>query len=279
MRARPTPPPGLAVHATRSVLVVAGHFPRLGAEQGGYRVGECASLAQLAERMRTAPPSSVAVVSLAGMEGGAAVVQALRYGSPAVPLVAAVPHRGAGGAQVREVLAAGVAEVMDADAAATLGAMVPWLRRAHAAPLKRRVQADLPAWLPETARTVVRAAAETVVDLGGRETLAAIFGVTERTVSDWCDDLRLPLPRRLLGWMRVLLALTLLEEKARTVGNVAVCCGYSDDSSLKRAIANFTGADPRGSTRSQTFPAALARFTAELRDLRERPRRIPSAGA
>jgi transcriptional regulator GlxA family with amidase domain len=122
--------------------------------------------------------------------------------------------------------------------------------------------------VPEDARTLLRAAAETVVDGGGRDAFAGIFGVYFRTLSARCAELRLPTPRRLLGWMRVLLALALLEEAERTVMNVAVCCGYNDNSSLKRAIENFTGGGASGSIRDQRFDPAFDGFAAELRALR-----------
>jgi AraC-like DNA-binding protein len=90
----------------------------------------------------------------------------------------------------------------------------------------------------------------------------------------------LPPPRRLLGWIRVLLALSLLEEAHRTVLNVALVCGYTDNSSLKRAVENFTGSAVLNSIRDQTFEAAFDGFAAELRQLRHETKRTrPGARA
>jgi AraC-like DNA-binding protein len=169
---------------------------------------------------------------------------------------------------VGALLADGISEIVNLDALPVLAGMVPTLRRAHARPLKRRMEAGLPVWVPEEARTLLRAAAETVVDRGGRPMFAGIFGVYVRTVALKSRELNLPPPRRLLAWVRVLLALSLLEESERTVLNVAHVCGYRDNSSLKRAIENFTGTPALASIRDQSFAAAFDRFTGELRDLR-----------
>ena len=132
--------------------------------------------------------------------------------------------------------------------------------------------------MPEDARTLLRAAAETVVDRGGRDVLAGIFGFYGRTLSARCADLHLPAPRQLLGWMRVLLALAVLEEPGRTVMNVALCCGYNDNSALKRAIENFAGA-LAPTIRDQRWEPAFDRFLDELRALRHAgpPRRMGAA--
>ena len=66
----------------------------------------------------------------------------------------------------------------------------------------------------------------------------------------------------------MLLALALLEEAERTVMNVAVCCGYNDNSSLKRAIENFAGNPASASTRHLRFADGFDRFADELRALR-----------
>jgi AraC-like DNA-binding protein len=80
--------------------------------------------------------------------------------------------------------------------------------------------------------------------------------------------------------MRVLLALAVLEEAARTAMNVALSCGYSDNSALKRAIENFTGTPVPASIRDQRWEPAFDVFLDELRALRHgSPGRRPRAAA
>ena len=267
MRPPRAPPLGLVEHARRTVLVLRSDFPAQGEALDGYRVQAVEGWGALRERARSAPPSAVVLVRARGDAEEAELRELIRE-TPSVPMVAAIDFRRATAAQVRTLMDAGLAEIADGDAGTPLRALVPVLRRAHARPLKRRIEERLPVWLPEDARTLIRAAAETVVELGGRETFAGIFGVYVRTAADWCRELDLPPPRRLLGWVRVLLALTLLEEAHRTVISVALACGYRDNSSLKRAIENFAGTASLASIRDQRFAPAFDRFADELRALR-----------
>ena len=92
--------------------------------------------------------------------------------------------------------------------------------------------------------------------------------------SSWCAREALPPPRRLLAWTRVLLAVGLLEEPARTWRNAGHATGYVDEGGLRRAIKSLVGerntvADPR----QLTFAKAIAAFENELREYRERHRR------
>jgi AraC-like DNA-binding protein len=272
------PPLGLVEHPTRDVLLLRSHFPEHPATLAGYAIRPLDTAVDLRERVRSAPPSSVVLLRTRGEADELAELEALVRGTPSVPVVAAMALREVDACRVRAVIAAGVAEIAGLDGISGLEPLVPTLRRAHAQPLKRRVEAGLPVWLGEDARTLIRAAAETAVDCGGRDAFAGIFGVYFRTLSARCADLHLPPPRRLLGWMRVLLALALLEEEGRTAMNVARACGYNDNSSLKRAIENFAAAPAPGSIRDTRFADAFDGFTAELRDLRYATRASAARG-
>ncbi|HEX2206476.1 MAG TPA: hypothetical protein VHG93_02280 [Longimicrobium sp.] len=265
-------------HPPRDLLVLEGEFSGFPPMVEGYAVHALPGWAALGERVRSAAPSAVVLARTGGAGGNAAALVELIRATPSVPVVAAVPFARATAAQVRALLEAGIAEVATTADEVQLAALVPTLRRAHARPLKRRIEQRLPVWMPEDARTLIRAAAATVVDRGGREEFAGIFGVYERTVANKCAEFRLPPPRRLLGWVRVLLALAMLEEPRRTVLNVALTCGYTDNTSLKRAIENFTASPELGSIRDLSFNDAFDRLSDELLRLRHEGRR-PGSGA
>jgi AraC-like DNA-binding protein len=278
MKPSRVPPLGLVEHPCRTVLVLESHFPAQPEAVDGYVLQRAVGLAALHELARSAPPSAVVLLRVRGGEAEAVELRELVRAAPSVPVVAAMKFREATAGQVRALLDTSLAEIATMDGTGGLRALVPVLRRAHARPLKRRIEERLPVWVPEGARTLIRAAAETVVDLGGREAFAGIFGVYVRTAAGWCSELDLPPPRRLLGWVRVLLALTLLEEAQRTVLNVALACGYRDHNSLKRAIENFAGT-PAPALRDQRFDPAFGQFAAELRALRHAGRRRPPSAA
>lgn len=262
------PPLGLIEHVPRDILLLQSDFPEPPGTMPGYDIRPADAWAELREHVRTAPPSSVVLVRMLGTPDEVAQLKDLIHDTPSVPVVAAMEFGRMDAGRVRAVVAAGVAEIVNLDGVRGLEAIVPTLRRAHAQPLKRRMEARLPVWMPADARTLLRAAAETVVDRGGRDVFAGIFGVYARTLSARCTDRQLPAPRQLLGWMRVLLALSVLEEAGRTVMNVALSCGYNDNSALKRAIENFVGTPASASIRDQRFEPAFDAFLEELRGLR-----------
>lgn len=262
------------MHPARDLLILAGEFSELPDEREGYVVRALPGWDALKELILSAAPSTVVLIR--ADETDATAVEEVIRASPSVPVVAAVPFARVTAMRMRALLDAGIAEIANADGDVPLAALLPTLRRAHARPLKRRIEAGLPVWLPEEARTLLRAAAETAVDRGGRERFAEIFGLYERTIAEKCAELGLPTPRRLLGWVRVLLALSMLEERHRTVMNVALACGYTDNTSLKRAVENFTGSAMLASVRDMAFAAALERFAEELRRLRHEAPRLRS---
>jgi AraC-like DNA-binding protein len=260
-------------HPRRDLLVLRGAFPKFPQRLEGYVVRVLSGRPALREQVLAVPPSSVVLLRVGEAEPDDDVLRELILETPSVPVVAAVPFARTAAAKVRALLDTGISEIANADGEVKLAALIPALRQAHARPLKRRVEERMPVWVPEDARTLMRAAAEAVVDGGGREAFAGIFGVYVRTVADRCTEVGLPPPRRLLGWMRVLLALSLLEEANRSVLNVAFACGYTDNSSLKRAVENFTGSAALDSIRDQPFAAAFDVFADELRRLRHEGRR------
>jgi transcriptional regulator GlxA family with amidase domain len=187
-----------------------------------------------------------------------------------LPVVAALPLAPKYTAATRELLALGVAEIIDADFERTAAALRSRLLAAHAKPLKNLVEPALSRFVSENALTLIRGAIETAVDRGSALDLAGVFGAADRTVTGWCHRERLPPPRRLLAWMRVLLALALLREPRRSVLNAAVSAGYGTEHALRRVLREFLGGDAQ--PRARSLDQALATLNAELRVLRENHR-------
>jgi AraC-like DNA-binding protein len=187
-----------------------------------------------------------------------------------VPVLALVPFRSACTAAVRTLLEQGVTDIADVDLEAVPDAIRPRLQAVHAQPLKRSVEPALSRFASVNTRTLVRAAAEVAVDGGTAVDLADVFRSTERTVSGWCAREALPPPRRLLAWLRLILAISLLESPHRSVAKAARGAGYSFDHSLRRAVRDMLGGD--APPRERTVSQALDAFASELRSLREQRR-------
>jgi AraC-like DNA-binding protein len=219
----------------------------------------------LRARLRTAPPSTFALVDADAPGGGLDErVRELVARFPMNPVVAVLDLEPGRVGDLRELLRWGVGEVVNFGVEGEPRAIAHRLGQAHARPLKRRLEAVAPRTLSQEGMTLLYAAAEVAVDGGGAPELAHRLGVRPRTVADWCAREGFPPPRRLQAWVRLLLTAALLEDPERTVVGAARACGFSTDHSLRRAMRELTGTLP---PRDQAFRAAAAAFTAELRRL------------
>lgn len=177
---------------------------------------------------------------------------------------------------VPELFDLGIADVADVTLERTSLALLPRLEAAVGRPLKRRIEAALPRYLSQNAITLLRAAVDAVMRGNGTPALAASFGSTERTVSGWCSREGLPVPGRLQTWLRLLLALGLLESSDRTVLATALAAGYSAEHSLRRTLRTLLG-QAAGSLRDCSLAFGIEGFVRELGEIRDL-RRATSSG-
>jgi AraC-like DNA-binding protein len=227
---------------------------------------------ELIAAAREAPPSSVIVVDpfpTGARTEVAPELPALLAAAAMTPVVAAVAMRAATEAQLRALLELGVSDVLDERTEGGPDAARALLESVKAKPLKLLLERSLSRFVSFDALTLVRAAAEVTVDGGGAEDLSDVFESQERTVSGWCAREALPPPRRLLAWLRLILALALLADTGRRIGQAASAAGYTDHS-LRRALRTFLGAGK--ATREWSVTDAVEAFDAELAALRERNR-------
>ena len=246
--------------------------------EGAY-VTRALGWGDLLDAAKTAAPSTTVVVQPFATPGEPhadprlpELLQAARL----IPVVAVVPFQAAYTAAVRTMLDQGLTDLADAALELTPDGIRPRLHAVHAQPLKQLVEPALSRFVSANARTIIRAAAEVTVDGGTAVDLANVFRSTERTVSGWCAREALPQPRRLLAWLRLILALALLEAPHRSVARAAMGAGYSFDYAFRRAIREMLGgtAPPR----ERTVTEALNAFSAELRALRDKRRKQGHAG-
>src|SRR5215218_2429118 len=220
-----------------------------------------------------APPAALLVVDpYAAGNGGDAVLspqlRALLWEFPSATVLAAMELRPGRSHDVRTLGEWGVTDIISIGEEDTHEAISRRLRGAQGRPLQNLLQRCLPTSISGRARTLLMAAAE-VVSMGGRgRDLARSLHLSERTVLRWSERSGLPPPRRLMAWMRILLAASLLDDPGRTVLSVAFACGYSSDSSLRRAMQDFLGTIPTTLRREGAFSRASARFLEELADVR-----------
>jgi AraC-like DNA-binding protein len=162
----------------------------------------------------------------------------------------------------------GVVQVISLDHDDTPFSISQRLKAARGRPLRALLEEVLPPETSGRARAILEAATD-VVTVGehGRD-LAGSLHLSRRTLLRWCQRAGLPAPRRLLAWMRVLLACELLDDPGRTVLSVAHTCGYSSDSGLRRITQKFLGASPTDLRENGAFRRSAAAFVVELKETR-----------
>ncbi len=224
-----------------------------------------------------APPATLLIVDpydTSSRDGPqlAPELRALLWEFPSATVVAAMEIYPGRSHDLRTLGEWGVTDIISLDEEDTQEAITRRLRGAQGRPLQNLLQRCLPSSVSGRARTLLMTAAE-VVSMGGRgRDLARTLHLSERTVLRWSERAGLPPPRRLMAWMRILLAASLLDDPGRTVLSVAYACGYSSDSSLRRAMQDFLGTIPTTLRKEGAFSRASRIFLNELDEVRQRAR-------
>ncbi len=231
----------------------------------------------LREAVQESPPAALAVVdpylpaepSARGQRELSPALRTLLTEYPSMAVLAALEVRPERYDDLRALGRWGVVQVISLDHDDTPFSIAQRLRGARGRPLRALLEEVLPPETSGRARSILEAASD-VVTVGehGRD-LAGALHLSRRTLLRWCERAGLPAPRRLLAWMRVLLACELLDDPGRTVLSVAHTCGYSSDSGLRRITQKFLGASPSELREQGAFRHAAAAFVEMLNEERQ----------
>lgn len=224
----------------------------------------------LERAMERVPPTAVVVVDPfhPAQDAPSPRLEALLRQMPSATIVAAFPVSPQTVRHVETLARWGVADVIDVGREDTPVALRRRLRLVQGRLAARLLERALPRSTPTRTRALLATAADTAAAGGGSADLASALGTTERTVLRWCVRADLPHPRRLLAWLRVLLAADMLDDPGRTLVAVARACGYSSDTALRNTLRTFLAASPT-ELRGQAFQTAASVFARELFALRD----------
>ena len=241
-----------------------------------YRAKMVESWDELAEAAENSWPSVTLLIDpywgRKVSQGPSPRLREILWRRPSLPVIAAMVLEADRAPDAAFLFDWGISDILDLGLETSPKAVWQRLRGSRARPLKKRVEDLLSTYVSEYARNVIRASCEVACEAGGAPELAQAFGVEPRTVAAWCAREGLPSPRRLLAWMRVMLAAMLLEEPGRSVVNAARGAGYATDHALRRAMRELAGGDPATVERGDLFGLANDRFNSEMRELREAAR-------
>ncbi len=229
---------------------------------------------ELRAELRAAPPAALSVVDpYLGSDGDLAPeLRSLLWEFPSATVLAALDLRPSRFRDLRTLGAWGVADVIALDEEDTREGIARRLRSVQGRPLQSLLERSLPPSTSGQARALLMAAAEVVSTGGQARELARALYLSPRTLLRWCERAELPPPRRVLVWMRILLACEMLDDPGRTVLSVAYACGYSSDNSLRRALQDFLRLTPTDLRRDGAFSIAARAFLDELDETRARER-------
>jgi AraC-like DNA-binding protein len=231
---------------------------------------------ELFDLVRSAPASSLLVVDPywnSGSDGGPSIeLSSLLNRFPSLTVTAALAVGTRRLADVLRLGQWGVVQIIDVEEEMTPVALAYRLMGARGRPLRGLVERALPSYTSAAARAILSAGSTIVAEGGQGKDLAKALHITPRTLSRWCRRAGLPPPKRLLAWMRILLAAEFLDDPGRPVTAVATACGYAADSSLRLALRRFTGMNPTELREKGAFGVASREFVAALAEART-PRR------
>jgi AraC-like DNA-binding protein len=241
---------------------------RAGAKRFAFAAVE--SWEELRQRIRDASPAAVIVVDpyLGHGKQPAPALRSLLWEFPSATVLAALEIRADRFRDLHTLGTWGVVEVISLGEDDTPEAIGRRLRSVQGRPLQSLLDRSLPSNTTGQARSLLLAAAEVVATGGQARELARSLYLSPRTLLRWCQRAGLPPPRRVLAWMRVLMATELLDDPGRTVASVAHACGYASDNSLRRALQDFLHTTPTVLRREGAFAIAAEAFLRELADTR-----------
>jgi AraC-like DNA-binding protein len=252
----------------RVILFLASHLRPYPMVIGRYLTERVASWSELLKRLPRVHPNTVLVLEPYAETTNAPPEfwEALsRF--PSLAVIAAVPSH-APQLELQRMVLAGVSEFLDMRLTYPPTLLERLADNAFARPLKRRVEAGLSRFLSGDARILIRAAAEVAASAGDAEMLGRSFRVIPATVAKWCEALRLPPPRRLQLWLRLLLTAQLMEDEGRSISAAARAAGYATDRSFRRALHSVSGEAPRELRKHGAFDSLLAAFNADVHRFR-----------
>lgn len=168
-------------------------------------------------------------------------VRRLRDEFPSVPIVMYLPMSAVVSGAVMEYARAGVSQLVfqgvDDFKASLRSAIDAAMDQVSAAALG----ADFEPLIPPSVVPFLRYCLEHARRNITVEEVAAAMGVHRKTLVDRLKAARLPSPRAMIGWCRLLMAARLLDDPGRTIEQVALKLDFPSGAALRNMFKRYTG--------------------------------------
>ena len=187
--------------------------------------------------------ATIVVLDHRDYDGNAALpaVRRLRDEFPSVPVVMYLPMAAVAAGAVMDYARAGVSQLvfqgMDDFKTSLRSAVDAALDQVSAGALA----SDLEPLIPSTIVPFLRYCLEHARRNITVEEVAAAMGVHRKTLVDRLKAARLPSPRAMIGWSRLLMAARLLDDPGRTIEQVALKLDFPSGTALRNMFKRYTG--------------------------------------
>jgi AraC-like DNA-binding protein len=233
------------------------------------------------ERCREVPPAvaegevAATLLELRDADGTPTppTIRQLRTSFPRMPVIAMAPAATAVGHELVAAVQAGANGLILQGIEDAGVALLDAIDHADDECTARLVLAELGLALPEPARPVL----EYVLAQARRplsvDEVADALGMTRRTLARRLARTGVPTPLALINWCRLLVAARAMEDRGRTLEQVALQLDFPGAAALRNMLARYTGLKPRDVREG----GGLRRVLAAFRDALEGDRRRTSA--
>ena len=166
--------------------------------------------------------------------------------------------------ELLEVARSGVQDIVRRDLDELRHAFTRILASATQRAISGQIAAALQDLVPRSLMPVLEYALERANQRLERNAVAAVFGVSRRTLHDRLINHGLPPTREFLTWCRVLVASALLDQRGHTLDSVAGQLDFSDGGVLGHVLRRYTGAGINKLRDGGVLDASLAAFRASI---------------
>ena len=187
--------------------------------------------------------ATIVVLDHRDYDGNAAlpVVRRLRDEYPSVPVVMYLPMVALASGAVMDYARAGVSQLVfqgvDDFKTSLRSAIDAALDQVSAGALAEEIEPLIPSTIVPFLRYCLEHSRRNITV----EEVAAAMGVHRKTLVDRLKAARLPSPRAMLGWSRLLMAARLLEDPGRTIEQVALKLDFPSGTALRNMFKRYTG--------------------------------------
>lgn len=187
--------------------------------------------------------ATIVVLDHRDYDGNAAlpVVRRLRDEYPSVPVVMYLPMVALASGAVMDYARAGVSQLVfqgvDDFKTSLRSAIDAALDQVSAGALATEIEPLIPSTIVPFLRYCLEHSRRNITV----EEVAAAMGVHRKTLVDRLKAARLPSPRAMIGWSRLLMAARLLEDPGRTIEQVALKLDFPSGTALRNMFKRYTG--------------------------------------